>query len=110
MADDGDWLAADLAEVQAASTAMRNLGDALERQGRAEVLGARGGYGSPELAAAAGRFSARYGHLVRTLGTTAADAGDVLHVTATSYRDADIEAPVTRLQAELAPPPGRTRA
>ena len=90
---DRDWLEADLEEVAAASTAMLRVGGEVEALARTEVLPGRGVYGDGQLAGAAGRFSSRYAHLVRTLGQQASAAGDVLRVTAVSYRDVDLEAP-----------------
>ena len=106
MFGDRDWLEVDLEEVAAASTAMLRVGGEVEVLARAEVLAGRGVYGDDGLARAAGRFSSRYAHLVRTLGRQASDAGDVLRVTAVSYRDVDLEAPGPFGSIEARLPPG----
>lgn len=108
MADD-DTIAADLAELRGAGSAMLTLGDALEHLGGVEVLAARGVYGSDALAAAAGRFADRYGHLVRATGGSLHDAGEVLRATADDYEDVDVRAPVTRIAGDL-PPAGEVLA
>ena len=98
---DDTTIAADLADLRGAGAAMLGLGDAVERLGRREVLAGRDAYGCPELAAAAGRFADRYGHLVRSTGGALHDAGEVLRSTAGHYEDADVMAPVTRLSDDL---------
>lgn len=104
--DDGGWLAADLAEVRGAGSAMLALGDAVGALGGSQLLAGRDAYGSGALGAAAARFADRYGHLVRSVGGALCDAGEVLRETADEYADVDILAPITQLERGQAAPPG----
>lgn len=107
---DRDWFEADLVEVAAASTAMLRVGGEVQALARSEVLAGRGAYGDGQLAGAAGRFSSRYAHLVHALGEQVADAGEVLRVTAVSYRDTDLQAPGPYGSIEARLPPGSVPA
>lgn len=63
----------------------------------------RSTYASSDLTDAAGRFSARLGHLTRVLSDEADAAGVALRSSATHYRESDILAPaqMNRLNQQL---------
>ena len=87
-----DVLEVDYAELRAAARAAFAVADDLGAIGRAGPLPGREAYPAP-LRSPAGRFSARYGHLVRGLGRNADDAGEVLRVAAQAYEADDVLAP-----------------
>lgn len=87
-----DGLAVDYEELRAAARAAFTVADELAAIGHAAPLPGRDAY-AWGLAAAADRFSARFGHLVRGLGRNADDAGEVLRVAAEAYEAEDLRAP-----------------
>lgn len=87
-----DALEVDYAELRAAARAAFAVADDLTAIGRAAPLAGGDAYGWG-LAAPAWRFSARYGHYVRSLGRNADDAGEVLRIAAEAYERDDVLAP-----------------
>lgn len=72
---------------------MLGVGDDVAVIGAVRILDGRDSYGHAGLTAAAGRFSERWGHLVRSQGRQLCDAGDVLKATAADYAEMEILAP-----------------
>lgn len=87
-----DVLEVDYEELRAAARTAFDVADDLGVLGRAEPLLRRESYDWP-LVSPAGRFAARYGHLVRGLGRSADDAGEVLRTAAWAYEADDLLAP-----------------
>ncbi|NCT91836.1 hypothetical protein GXB85_12860 [Cellulomonas sp. APG4] len=84
---------ADVDELDAAGRALLGVSDDLDATARRELLEGRSTYANPELTEAAGRFSARLGHLTRVLSDQADAAGVALRGSATHYRESDLLAP-----------------
>ena len=82
-------LEVDFEELKAAGTAMVTTGDDVGASARRGVLLAEGHYGVREMDDAAGRFAARFTHLVEGIGEEIASVGMRMRGSADGYAEFD---------------------